>query len=895
MQRLKALWIRIFGMFGSQRASEKIDAELESHLQMHIDDNVRSGMTPAEARRRALIQLGGLEQTKQAVRERSTLPWLETLTQDLKFAVRQLRKSPGFTLAATLLLGVGIGAATIVFSLVDAVLLKPVPYPDPATLVIPWNIPPAGVNIGGFTEYPWSPNHFHAMVQETKTYRFLGAFQDASFNLTEAGDPAMLEGAQVSWGFFPALGVEPELGRFFTRDEDTPGREHEVILSDAVWRSRFHADPSILNHAVRLNGQPWTVVGIMPRGFGFPRANEMPGDFDFARETELWVPIALPAVTPKYTPSELAFIGRLQPGVSVQQAQASMDLFAAEMDRLHPTWKGWSRSRVTPLQRQVAGDTRKPLLLILGAVGVVLLIVCFNVGGLQLARSLGRRREFTVRVAMGAGRRRVVRQLLTESLLLASSGGALAAVVVAVGMLLVRKFGPENLPRLHEAGADPGVFAFACCVTLLTGVLFGLAPALGAARVDLVESLRDGGQKAGTASSRPRLRNALVVAQMALALVLVVAAGLLARTFFRLLSSDSGFRAEHVLTFELSLPGTQYPDRDRIARFYQQLLPRLRAVPGIKDAAAGEVVPMGGATESTMIRLIGRPVPRGGRNPIVNYTVASPGYFAALGTPLLRGRDFLDADQLGAPQVTVINRAMAKAYWPGQDPIGQQVLVPSQQIPATIVGVVADMKHTSLREAPDPEMFEPYTQNVWPPLAQMQVVVRTQASPETAIGGVREAIHSLDRGLPLAKIATLSTLTDEAMAQDRFCMLLLSFFGALALVLAAIGIYGVVAYSVGQQTREIGIRMALGARRGDVFSGVLGHSLRLALPGVTLGVCAALGVGRAMAGYLYGVTPYDPATFAAVAVFLIATAVLAAYFPARRAASVDPMQALRSE
>jgi predicted permease len=895
MRNLKALWIRIFGMFAPQRASEHIDAELEIHLQLHIDDNLRAGMTPTEARRQALIQLGGLEQTRQAVRERSTLPWLETLTQDLRFALRQLRKSPTFTLAATLLLAVGIGAATIVFSLIDAVLLKPLPYPDPATLVIPWNIPPAGVNIGGFSEFPWSPIHFHAMEQETKTFRFLGAFQSADFNLTEAGDPAMLEGALVSSGFFPALGVEPELGRFFTRDEDTPGREHEVVLSDALWRSRFHADPAILNHAIRLNGMPWTVVGIMPRGFGFPRANEMPGDFDFARETELWVPIALPAITPKYTPSELAFIGRLQQGVSVQQAQASMDLFAAQMDRLHPVMKGWSQSRVTPLQRQVAGDTRKPLLLILAAVGVVLLIVCFNIAGLQLARSLGWRREFTVRVAMGAGRRRVVRQLLTENLLLAAAGGGLAVLVVAVGMSLVRKFGPVNLPRLHEAGADPGLFAFACCVTLLTGVLFGLAAALGAARVDLVESLRDGGQKAGTATSRPRLRNALVVAQMALAVVLVVAAGLLARTFHRLLTSDSGFCAEHALTFELSLPGTQYPDRDRIARFYQQLLPRLQAVPGIKDAAAGEVVPMGGATESTMIRLTGRPAPKDGRNPIVNYTVASPGYFAALGTPLLRGRDFLDSDLLNAPPVTVINRAMAQAYWPGQDPIGQQVLVPSQQVPATIVGIVADMKHTSLREQPDPEMFEPYTQNVWPSLAKMQVVLRTHASSEATISGARDAIHSLDPGLPLAKITTLSSLADEAMAQDRFSMLLLSFFGALALVLAAIGIYGVVAYSVGQQTREIGIRMAVGARRGDVFSAVLGHSLRLAVPGVAIGVCAALGVGRAIAGYLYGVTPYDPATFAAVAAFLIATAVLAAFWPAHRAASVDPMQALRSE
>jgi putative ABC transport system permease protein len=775
------------------------------------------------------------------------------------------------------------------------VLLKPLPYPDPASLVIPWNIPPSGVNIGGFTEFPWSPIHLRAMEEETKTFRYLGAFEGANFNLTEAGDPAMLEGTLVSWGFFPAFGIQPALGRYFTHEEDTPGHEHEAVLSDALWRSRFHADPAIVNQVIHLNGAPWTVVGVMPRGFDFPRSAQMPGDFDFPSATQIWVPLALPAVTPKYTPSELAFIARLQPGVSVEKAQASMDLFAANMDRLHPNMKGWSRSRVTPLQRQVAGNTKQPLLLILAAVGVVLLIVCFNVAGLQLARSLGRRREFTVRIAMGAGRARVLRQLLTESLVLAAAGGALGIALVFAGMNLVKTFGPQNLPRLQEAGPDLRIFAFACGLTLLTGILFGLAPALGAARVNLIESLRDGGQKAGSAGSRPRLRSALVVSQTALAVVLVVAASLLARTFYQLLISDSGFRPEHVLTFELSLPGSQYPDREHIARFYQAALPRLRAVAGVEAAGVGEVVPMGGATEAGVARIEGRPIPPGGLPPIVDYTVISPGYFATLETPLLRGRDVLDSDLLSAPPVTVINRAMARQYWPGEDPIGKRLLVPSQQIPATVIGIVAGIKHTSLRETPSPEMFEPFTQNVWPSLAVMQVVLRTKAAPQSVIGGARAAIHALDPGLPLAKITTLTTLTDEAMAQERFSMLLLGFFGALALLLAAIGIYGVIAYAVGQQTREIGIRMALGARREDIFSSVLGRSLRLAVPGVALGILGALAMGRALSGYLYGVKPYDPATFVAVALFLVATSAVAGFFPGRRAASVDPLLALRSE
>jgi predicted permease len=895
MRKLRSLWIRFIGIFGSGQAAPEVDAELESHLQMHIDDNLRAGMSAGEARRRALIQLGGLEQTRQAVHERSTLPWIENLAQDVRFALRQIRRSPGFALAAVTLLALGLGSVTTVFSLIDAILLKPLPYSEPMGLVIPWNVPPPGVSIGGFADFPWSPIHFHALEQDTQTYRYLGAFQEADFNLTEAGEPELLEGAQVSWGFFPALGVQPELGRFFTRDEDTPGRNHEVVLSNALWRSRFHADPSVVNRTIRLNGMSYLVVGVMPRGFGFPRSNEMPADFDFPRETVVWVPIALPAITPKYTPSELAFIGRLQPGVSVAQAQAQMNMFAERMDRLHPEMKGWSASHVTPLQRQVAGDTQKPLLLILAAVGVVLLIVCFNVAGLLLTRSLGRQREFTLRAALGAGRERMLRQLLTENLLLAVAGGTLGMGLAAAGIWLVKTFGPANLPRLQEAGPDLRIFAFACGATLLTGLLFGIAPAIGAARVNLVESLKDGGQKSGSGSCRPRLRSALVISQTALALVLVIAAGLLVRTVSRLLASDSGFRAGHVLTFELSLPSTEFPDRDHIARFYQQALPSLRAVAGVESAAVGEVVPMGGSTESTMIRIQDRPAPKDRRYPIVNYTVVSPNYFATLGTPLLQGRDVLDSDLLSSPPVTVINRSMAQEYWPGESPIGKRVLVPSQRIPATIVGVVADMKHTSLREAPTPEMFEPYTQNVWPSLALMQVVLRTRADPDSVIAGVRTALQLLDPGLPLAKISTLTALTSDAVAQERFSMLLLGFFGTLALLLAAVGIYGVISYSVGQQTREIGIRMALGAPRSQVFGAILRRSLSLALLGIGAGVIVALCVGRVFASYLYGVKAWDPLTFLAVALFLAITALLAGYLPARRAASVDPMQALRSE
>ncbi|HEX3661384.1 MAG TPA: ABC transporter permease [Acidobacteriaceae bacterium] len=879
-----------------RRLYDNLSEELRQHIEERTEQLMRmENLSRPEAEQAARRAFGNVTLIEQRSRETWQFPALESVAADICFALRQARKFPGFSLAVVLLLGLGIGATTAVFSLVDTILLRPVPYPDPASLVIPWNVAPAGAGIPGFDKFPWDPLRFRALEHETATFRHLGAFQGADFNLTGVGDPALLQGAEVSSGFFPALGISPELGRIFTREEDTPGHEHEVVLSDALWRSRFHADPGILNRVIHLNGLPYTVIGIMPRGFAFPRANEMPGDFTFAAATGLWVPVALPAITPRFTPSELAAVGRLQPGVTVAQAQASMDLFAERMDREHPAWKGWSRSIVTPVQRQVAGDTRRPLLLLLAAVAAVLLIACLNVAGLLLTRAITRQREFTLRSALGAGAARMFRQVLTEGLLLAVAGGLLGMGVAIAGVSLVRAFGPPTLPRLQEAAPDLRVFAFVAAITLLSGVLFGFAPALGATRVNCADSLRDGGQKSGSAAAHPRLRAALVVSQIALALALVMTSALLVRSFRQLLASDGGFRPDHVLTFQISLPSTQYPGRDTIARFYGQALPRLRALPGVEAAGITEAVPMGGATEAGVARIVGRLLAKGEQPPIVNYTIVSPHLFSALGTPLLEGRDFREADILSAPPVTIINRAMARRYWPGQDPLGRQLLVPSQKVPATIVGIVADMKHSSLREAPAPEMFEPYTQNVWPSMSLMQVVLRTKAAPDSVIAAARETIRGVDPAVPLANITTLTTLTRDAMAADRFSMLLVGFFGVTALLLAAIGLYGVMAYTAGQRSREIGIRIALGAQRGAILRMVLGDGLRLALAGILLGVIAALLSGRLLAGFLYGVRPDDPLTMASVALLIAVIALAASFLPARRAAVLDPMQTLRAE
>jgi predicted permease len=893
-------WASIFsaaaGLFHRKGMNGEIDEELRSHIQHRADDLEGKGLLRDQAERQARIEFGAFERLKEESHDALGGHFLGTVMDDIRFGVRLLLKSPGFTVTVILLLGLGIGATTAVFSLVDAVLLKPLPYANPGEIVMPWIVPPKGINIGGFDKFPWDPTQFHAVEKETQTYRFVGAFESANFNLTGAGEPALLEGLRVSWGFFPALGVQPALGRIFTQEEDQPGHEHEVLLSNAVWRERFGADAGIVGRTIDLNGTPHTVVGVMPAGFAFPHANEMPPDFTFPRDAQIWVPAAMPAVTPRFTPSELALVGRLQPGISVAMAQANMDIYASRMDRLFPKAKGWFGSTVTPLKRQVAGDAEQPLLLMLSAVGVVLLIVCFNVASLLLTRAIGREREFTLRAALGAGRRRILRQLLTESLLLSCAGGVAGLGLGLAGVWAVRKFGPASIPRLGEAHPDLRIFAFAVAVTLLTGIVFGLAPALGATRMNLVESLKEGGQKSGSASNRPRLRNALVVVQIGMALVLVITSGLLARTFLHLLNVDGGFRAEHVLTFELSLPSTRYPDRHRIAEFYQQALPQLRAIGGVESVAITEAVPMGDAPEATVIHVPDHPPVTGRAQPMVNYTIVSPDLFRTLGTPLLRGRDLADSDVDDAPGATVINRSMAQEYWPNEDALGKRLVIPAHpERPIFVVGIVADTKHTSLREAPSPEMFVPYTQDAWPSMSIMQVVIKSRAAPDAAIDGARDVLHAIDPGLPVARVTTLAALTDRMLAMERFSMMVLGFFGAFSLLLAAVGIYGVICYSVGQQTREIGIRMALGARRGSVFRSVLGQGLRLAAAGIGLGVIAALGVGQAIASYLYGVKAYDPITFIGVALVLAAVAVLAGFFPARRAASIDPMQALRSE
>lgn len=820
---------------------------------------------------------------------------MSTLLQDLRYGLRTYLNAAGSTLVALFTLALGIGASTAVFSVVNGILLKPLPYPHSERIVIPWRLVPAEVNMG-YSEIPWGMPHYQFFSRDVKTFQYVGAFKSDSFNFTGSGEPTLLQGMRTSSGFFPALGIAPALGRTFTPEEDQPGHDREVILSYQLWHERFGEDRSILGKPLDLNDDSYTVIGVMPLGFDFPRAEEMPGSFEFPHEAQLWVPLPFPAGPVRGDePDELAVIGRLKPENSIPEAQAEMDVFAKREDLQFPGAKGWFNSRLTPLTSQVVGNTRRPLLLLLLAVAVVLLIACFNVANLLLTRSLGRKREFMLRAALGAGPGRLIRQLLTESFLLTMLGGLLGIGFAAGGIHFVKVFGPSNIPRLRDVVLDLHVLAFLLGLTLLSGIFFGLAPALGFARKNLVESLNEGGRRFVGSSVRSTLRNSLLVAQVAFALVLIIAAGLLVKTFLRLLAVDGGFNAEHVLTFQLSLPASKYPDQDRMVVLYQTVLQRLQSLPGVQGAGIVEAVPMGGAPESTVIRIPDHPAASNKERPFANYTIASPGYFSSVGIPILQGRDFLEADRSDSIPVAIINHAMAKKFWPGEGPVGKQVGLGSVRYPLmTIVGIVADVKHLSLREEPGPEMYVPMTQKPWPSMLTMQVAMRA-TDPASIIGAVRDTIHSIDPNLPLAKVAKLASLVDDSMSQPRFSMLLLASFGGLALLLASIGMYGIISYSVMQRTSEIGVRMALGAQRKNVFRMILSEGSRIAGLGITIGIAVALAVTRTMSSFLYGVPATDPFTFIGMALFLLVIALLACYLPARRAARVDPMIALRYE
>ena len=798
---------------------------------------------------------------------------MNRLWQDLRYGARVLAKRPGFTAVAVLTLALGIGANSAIFSVVNAVLLRPLPFNEPERLIRLWE-----------TFYPsgWgsvSVPNLKDWREQNDVFSGLVAFQTSSFVLQSAVYPERVSAANVSADFFEVLGVPTQSGRGFFEGEDQPGRQHIVVLSDQLWKRNFGAAPGIIGQSLSLSGEKYTVVGVIPPGFRYP-----------SRLTELWVPLVPQANQTNRGTHWLQVLGRLKPGVTIDQAREQMITIAARLEQQYPDEQARRSVRLLPLQEETVRNVRPALLLMLGAVAFVLLIACTNVANLLLARTSGRGREIAIRSALGAGRGTLIRQFLTESVLLSALGGALGLVLAKWGLDILVALAASSLPRAHEVGLDGKVLGFTLLLSMVTGVVFGLAPAIQASKTDVQQALKEGGS-AGGGYGRNWLRSLLVVTEITAALVLLVGAGLLIRSFARLQDTDAGLRPENVLTLSLALPPAKYDTPQKVSTFYQQLLARVSELPGVQACGAINMLPLQQWGTNGPIEIEGEGPHPAGQAPLAEYRAASPDYFRVLGIRLIAGRFFNEQDRESAAIAIIINQTLADRHFPNQDPIGKRLKAGSPDW-VTIVGIVGDVKQSGLTQPARAELFWCSMQA---PITGMSLVVRAASEPTALTSAVRGEVQALDRDLPIHNVKTMGTVIAESVADQRLNMLLLGIFAGVALILSVIGIYSVMSYTTTQSTREIGIRMALGAQPMDVLKLIIGHGAMLSLIGVALGLTVAFGLTRLMVSLLYGVTATDPLTFASVPVVLIAVSLVACYLPARRAIKIDPMVALRYE
>jgi putative ABC transport system permease protein len=889
----------------------EIVEELALHLEAVYEDALAAGLSEAEAEARAVQSYDWrlleceLSRAEQPLTTRSMQPSLELIErrggmrmesfiQDLRFGARMLVKQPGFTLIAIFTLALGIGANTAIFSVVNAVLLRPLPYEEADRLVFLTERSPQNEDMT--LSYP----DFADWRAQNRVFEYIGVHNAGDYNLTGSGEPERLRVGRASADLFSALRVRAALGRLFTNEEDKPGTPNVVVLSHRLWQRRFGGDPNILNQSLTLNERPYTVVGVLPP------------DFRFEERNEIWVPVEANlselVLRGRSTHPFLRGVARLKAGVTLEQARAEMDAIAARLAQQYPIKKNVG-ARITPLLENYVHDARRALWILLGAVALVLLIACANVANLMLARATTREREMAVRVALGASRWRVIRQLLTESLLLAVVGGGLGLLLAEWGVKLILAFSANSLPRASEIALDTRVLVFTVAVSVLTGLVFGLAPALQASRADVHESLKETARSA--TGGRHRLREVLIITEVALTLVLLIGAGLLIRSFYRLQQVNPGFVDENVLSFRVSLPVQKYAHENQWLNFYQQVIEKLRALPGVKEVGIASRVPLDGNNNANAFRVVGQPPPPG---QAMQVCFVSPDYFRTMGIPLLRGRYFTEQDnrshlseeqlrgldrgerlRLGRKTV-IVDEEFARRHWPNQDPVGKQILWGAgggDDSPLTVIGVVGRVKldrpQEPIGEVQGYFAFLEYPQPV------MSFVVKTTLEPEQMIAAAREQVQAVDASQPIFNVITLTKLRAAAIAPQRFSLLLFGLFAAVALALAVVGIYGVMSYAVTQRTHELGIRMALGAQTRDVLRLVLWQALSLALAGTAIGLAAAFGLTRLMKNLLFGVSPTDSLTFSAIAVLLLLTALVACWIPARRAMKVDPLTALRHE
>jgi predicted permease len=886
-------WYQRF--FSRGPTEKKLDAELRFHLEQQIADYVAAGMTPDEARRRARQEFGGLEQMKEECRDVGTAHLIETLMQDLRYGLRQLRRSPGFTAVAVLTLALGIGANTAIFSVVDCVLLAPLPYPQSDHLVMIWEW---NLHLKQVRE-PSYPN-FRDWQRDARSFQEMAGYKWHFFDLSSPGTPEHIASMEISSGFFTMLGVKLPFGREFSPQEDRRGGAPVAIISDQLWRDRFGGSPKALGKPLTLNEVEYTIVGVLPPGFRL---------FGDTNDAQVFTPLGQgdPLILNPRGGYGCIVIARLSPRVSIAQAQAEMSTTQNRLDQLYPEANKGMGTEVVPLKKQFVGDVGGTLLLLLGAVGLVLLIACGNVANLLLARSTARMREFAIRSALGASRSRVVRQFLTESVLLSLAGGGLGLLVAEWGVKPTLAAVPGSLPRSGEIGLNVQVLLFALGVAITVGILFGLAPVLKNSKSNLHDALKEGGRT--STSGHHHMQGGLVIFQMALTLVLLVGAGLLFRTIRHLWETNPGFDADHLITFQVEFPPslTKAPSIERAA--YQQMLERIRSIPSVEAADFTYNLPLRGWENNAYFWI-------GSRKPAIIQSApqmlvynTGPDYIRTMRIPLLRGRFFTPKDNNSAPCVAVIDSVMAHTYFPNEDPLGQMLTFGWTPPfgPCQIVGVVGHVKHWGLGNESGyvrAESYYPLYQlpDQWVTASEgyrsTTILVRTPLAVDAAIPAIRRAVYGTGREQPVYNVQTMQAIASESMSSQRFPMILLGTFAGLALLLASIGIYGVISYSVAQRVREIGIRVALGAEKSDVFRMVIGQGLRLALAGLALGAVAALIFTRLLSSFshlLYGVGTNDPWTFAVVSLVLTGVSIVACYIPARRATAVDPTVALRCE
>jgi len=877
MAMLRKATNRLHTLADRGRFESDLDDEMRFHLEMEAAKHVERGMSLGEAGALARREFGQIDRFKDEVRDARGVTWLDDLRRDLRFGLRSLRRSPGFTMVAVLCLALGIGANAAIFSVLNAVLLRPLPYAQPDRLVRVYE------TSGPRTQSSASFADFHDWQQQSTRFESLAAWLEASLTLQGTSEPERIKLVAGTAGLFPLLGVRPLIGRTFSPEHAEPANGQVIVLGEKLWRRRFGGDPSLIGRAIQIDGSPYTVVGVMPASFDFPpnAAADAWGLFDPS-----------PAVRQARGGGFLAVVGRLKPGVSVAASAAELRPIMSRLEKQYPVQAGRGVN-VLSLRETVVGTSRPALLVLLGAVGLVLLIACANVANLLLARAAVRRREVAVRLALGAGRARLVRQFLVESLVLALAGGLFGALLAGWSLWALTPLAQSALPIAGGIPLDGRVFGFLLLISALSGLAFGIVPALQASREDVRGTLNDAGAKATAGGGQQRFRNALVVLEIALSLVLLVGAGLLLRGFFHLSGTPSGLVAEGVLTAHVSVPDARI--KGATIRLFQPMLERVRQIPGVRSAAIVSLLPIQDAWTNGSYKVEGRPEPLPGQKPNAELRVASPDFFASLGIPILYGRDFTEGDGgLGVRRV-IVNEALARQQFPGENAVGRQLRI-DKEAPHTIVGVAGSVRQAGLDEEPLPEIYFPYTQvgaENW--LGEGVLVIRTAVAPASATAAVRRAVQSIDPSLPLFRVATMEEVIAESLAARRLNLWLLGIFAAIALVLSAAGLYGVIAYLVAQRKREIGIRIALGAQTREVVGLVMRQGGGLTAAGIALGLLGALAFTRALASLLDGVSARDLLTFSGVAALLAAVALLATWIPARRAARVDPMLAIRNE